>query len=65
MNDSKRPTAVSFKALARVYQRIDNVLKMLFKMDLQRISLPLKRIGNVSKRIGNALQRIYNALKMH
>ena len=54
MNDCKRPAAVSLNALS-VFA---NVLKMLFKMDLQRI-------GNVSKCIGNALQRIYNALKMH
>ena len=65
MNDSKRPAAVSLNALPRVPQRIDNVMKMLFKMDLQRISLPLKRIGNLSKCIGNALQRIYKAFKMH
>ena len=47
MNDCKWPAAVSLNALSV----FDNVLKMLFKMDLQRI-------GNVSKCIGNALQRI-------
>ena len=57
MNDSKRPAAVSLNALANVCQRIDNVLKMLFKMDLKRISLSLKRIGNVQ----NALEMLFNA----
>ena len=60
VNDSKRPAAVSLNALVRVCQRIDNVLKMLFKIDLQRISLSLKRIGNVTKCIGNALKMHYN-----
>ena len=57
MNDSKRPAVVSLNALANVCQRIDNVLKMLFKMDLKCISLSLKRIGNVQ----NALEMLFNA----
>ena len=40
MNDCKRPAAVSLNALS-VFA---NVLKMLFKMDLQRIGNALQRI---------------------
>ena len=61
MNDSKWPAAVSLTALASVCQRIDNVLKMLFKMDLQRIPLSLKRIYNCFSQIGSHMQWMLRA----